>query len=342
MLRLKRTIRLIAVFALLCMMLSGCNQLTSTLGLSVPEVTLPELDIVDIMLPQVTMPDMDKLFGQKDNAAVQTDPATIPGLQKGIMPQCVGLPVAAAISNLAEAGGVASIVYEYSSSVPNGYVISQSLPANTAFASGVSVTFAVSQGPIQVPHCTQKVIVTAYSGSSYGTLELHNWENGEWIQVFSCDATVGKNGISTNYGEGKKRTPAGEFKLGVALSRKAIDNDTWPLEIVTKDTCIVDDPSSSLYNTIQSISDLPKSVSYDPIGKTLTNTANVLIFIEHNGNGYSSENVVKGKGSVITICGKTNALKATAGCVDISSTNMNKLIKKLDYTRNPVIKISAI
>ena len=45
MLRLKRTIRLIAVFALLCMMLSGCNQLTGSLGLSVPEVTLPELDV---------------------------------------------------------------------------------------------------------------------------------------------------------------------------------------------------------------------------------------------------------------------------------------------------------
>ena len=339
MFRFKGKVRIIALLALLCLVLSGCSQLTDSLGIDMPTLKMPE-----ITLPKMELPDMGDFLGQDEDetpSVAPTMPVEVPQMEQGKMPQCVGLSAEAAIQALTKAGCVASILYEHSTDTAVGYVISQSVPANTVLVADTTVTIVVSQGPAQTPACTQKVVVTALSGSSYGKLALFNWENGEWIQVFSCDATVGKNGISSNYGEGKKRTPAGEFKLGVALSKSDINNSTWPFHKVTKDTCIVDDPASAYYNTIRSIASLPSGVSYDPIGKTLSNTSNVLIFIEHNGDGYSSADVVPGKGSVITICGKTTTLKATAGCVDISAANMTKLIKQLDYSRNPVIAISA-
>ena len=188
----------------------------------------------------------------------------------------------------------------------------------------------------------QKVVVTADRGESYGTLALYDWVNGSWVPVFSCDATVGKKGIGTDYGEGKGKSPQGVFKLGVALSAKSIPNSDWPYQKVTKDTCVVDDPDSPYYNTIQSIKGLPSGVSYDSIGRTLVKGySSVCIYIEHNGNGFDSDHVEKGKGSVITICGKYAKLAPTAGCVDISASDMTALLGLLDYNKNPHIEITV-
>ena len=58
-----------------------------------------------------------------------------------------------------------------------------------------------------------------------------------------------------------------------------------------------------------------------------------------NGDGYSSDNVVKGKGSVITICGRNSTLSPTLGCIDISSGDMSTLLSYLDADKNPHIQI---
>ena len=326
----KRILALVAMVLLSTVLLSGCGQIADKLGIEMVEVTLPEIKI----------PGLEGLLsGNKvlDEGTVSVDAPA------GRMPQCVGASYEDAVAALNKAGILATVAYAYSSDVEAGYVISQSIPVDTVPEKGTVVEICVSKG---VPEGNpdgydQKVVVTAASGSSYGKLTLYNWEDGQWVKDFSCDATVGKNGISSNYGEGKKRTPKGTFKLGVALSSGSIGNDGWPYEKTTKDTCIVDEPLSAYYNTIQSIKDLPKGVSYDPVGKTLANSSNILIFIEHNGDGYTSDDVVAGKGSVITICGKKTAIKPTAGCVDISSANMKKLIQKLDYSKKTVIEITV-
>lgn len=313
-----------------CVMLSGCEKVLDTLGLDFSWMLGGNQEDVQENIQG---------GGQEQSASWPEETAgssqQIPSeTEKKEVPQLVGLSYEEALRALNDANTAAGFIYAYSASVPEGFVISQRMEGDVCI-------LEISKGPMEIPENTQKVVVTAASGSSYGELALFNWENGEWIQVFSCEATVGKNGISSNYGEGKKRTPAGEFKLGVALSAKNISNDGWPFYKVTSDTCIVDDSNSVYYNTIRSISNLPSGVSYDPVGKTLSKSSNVLIYIEHNGDGLSTEGVVAGKGSVITICGKTGTIKPTAGCVDISASNMNKLMSKLDYSRNPVISISA-
>lgn len=328
----KRISVFVAVILLGAVLLTGCSQVEELLA--------------SVTLPEITLPDLGEMlgFGEKTQTEAPTQPTSVQATgsaEEARMPQCVGLPLADAITVLNEAGFVGSVVYAYSDRVPEGSVISQSVPEGEPLAPGGTVTITISRGPADIPENTQKVVVSALSGSSYGRLALFNWENGQWIQVFSCDATVGQNGIGFNYGEGKKRTPAGEFKLGVALSAKNISNRDWPFYRTTTDTCIVDDSDSAYYNTIQSIQELPNGTGYDPVGKTLSKSSNVLIYIEHNGDGLSTQGVVPEKGSVITICGKTTDIKPTAGCVDISASDMNALIEKLDYSRNPVISISA-
>ena len=254
---------------------------------------------------------------------------------------CVGMSEYEASTYFTDAGCTVSCEYEYSDFYEEGRVISQSIPAGSTMPEGQTVILTISLGKDECPYdYTQKVVVSAASGSSYGTLELYEWEEGDWVSVFSCDATLGSKGIGSDYGEGKKRTPEGIFKLGIALSANSIPNDDWPFQRVTSDTCIVDDTDSRYYNTIQSIRSLSSGTHYDPIGKTLVNGySNICIYIEHNGDGLTSDNVVAGKGSVITICGRSGSIKPTLGCVDISSSNMNTLISLLDYTQNPHIEI---
>ena len=124
------------------------------------------------------------------------------------------------------------------------------------------------------------------------------------------------------------------------LIMNSIPNNNWPFRLVSSNTCIVDDVNSRYYNTIQSINSLPYGTHYDAIGnKLVKGYSNICIYIEHNGNGLDSNNVVPGKCSVITICGQASSISPTAGCVDISSSDMLRLISLLDYSKDPHIEI---
>jgi len=282
-----------------------------------------------------TDPEAETEAGAGDAPAVAV-PATL-------MPDCVGVLCEEAVASLYEMGCSVSVEYVFSDDVAEEHVISQSVPVDTELEAGSEIVLTVSKGVENAPEgYNQKVVVTAEAGSSYGTLKFYDWEDGQWVEKLSCDATVGSNGIADDYGEGRKKTPQGVFKLGVALSANSIPNSGWPFELMTADDCVVDDVDSSYYNTIQDIDDLPGGVSYDPIGDTLVRGySNICIYIEHNGNGYDTDNVVAGMGSVITLCGRTGGLEPTAGCVDISSGNMTTLMGLLDYEKNPHIEIFA-
>ena len=268
-------------------------------------------------------------------ASPETEPPKI------LMPNCVGLTHEEAVLAFEAIPCQLSFDEVYHETAAANYIVAQNLPEGSELTAETVVLLTISKGPDVAPEgYNQKVTVTAAAGSSYGTLTLYDWENGQWVSKFACDASLGSNGISPDYGEGRKRTPEGVYKLGVALTAKELSNSGWPAHLVTSDTCVVDDVNSPLYNTIQSIQGLGGGVSYDPIGRTITQgTCNVCIYIEHNGNGYSSDNVVAGNGSVITICGRNPAIKPTFGCVDISATNMNNLLSMLAYEKNPHIEI---
>lgn len=267
---------------------------------------------------------------------------TVATSTKIVIPSYINKTYDEAKIDIEHLGLIARAEYENSDTIPKNSVIQQDYSAGTTVDVGSTITLTVSKGPSVCPYdYSQLVQVVGSSNSSSATLTLYNWGDGEWQPKFTCDAKVGKNGIGYGYGEGKSITPEGLFKLGVVLSAST-PNTTMPYYKVTANTCVVDDTSSYLYNTICDISSLPKGTSYDPIGKTITNgTVTECIYIEHNGNGYTSENVVLGKGSVITICGCTGTLNSTYGCVDITSSDMKTLLSLLEVSKNPQIDITT-
>lgn len=185
---------------------------------------------------------------------------------------------------------------------------------------------------------SQKLTVTAPAGSSYGTATLYEWSDGDWSEIASYSCTVGKNGIGPGQ-EGSKRSPQGIHKLGVVLTSGSPETN-MPIYSATSNTGVVDDTRSIYYNMILEKNQVPSGVSFDNIGAELTNGKTyATIFIEHNGSGFSSENVVSGGGSAIGLRGRYGTLGPTNGDVDISSSDMVDLLSLLDSEKNPMIEI---
>ena len=296
--------------------------------------------------------DMDGLFGGADQQKEQSNDADAqyPGTatiapdnsDMGVyMPDLVNEEISYAEMQLQNYDVAVAIEYAFSDYYEKGIVISQSITAGTELYGGEWITLTVSKGSDVCPYdYSQKLVVTASSGSSYATASLYEWQDGDWQLVVSYNATVGRNGIGQAY-EGSKRTPQGLHKIGVVLSSYSVSTnmDTYR---VTSTTCVVDDPDSYYYNRIMDRSQVPSGTSYDQIGRGLTNgTTYAFIYIEHNGTGFSSEGVVSGAGSVMGIRGQYNTLAPTYGDVDISVNDMKDLLQRLDSSKNPMIEIKT-
>lgn len=232
------------------------------------------------------------------------------------------------------------VMYEHSDTAEKNCIIEQSIEAGTIVKKGAKITLTVSSGKIESPYDYEQIVkVSAKSGSSDAKLIMYEWQNGNWEKKFTCKAKVGNKGISSDYGEGISATPKGNFKLGLILSAKTIENTNLDTRVVTTKTCIVDDADSPLYNTLQSTTELPAGTHYDPIGNTiLSGFSKAVMYIEHNGDGISTEGVMPNKGSAITICGVNGKLSATAGCIDITANDFDNLVSLLKREKNPHIE----
>ncbi len=240
---------------------------------------------------------------------------------------------------LESAGFKVEITKQSSNDVAKDYVIRQSIESGQLINKGETVMLYVSKGSsVNTEPYDQKVVVSASPGSSYATLKLYNWKDGEWVSGFECDATVGQDGISSSNNEGNNCTPLGTFPLGVVLSEYSV-NTNLNTRTVNEDTVICDDENyPEYYNQIFQKYELPSIVHYDRTGeKICSGENNALIFIEHNGNGFSSSGVIPGKSSAITICGCNYSIAPTYGCIDISSSDMATLLNLLDSGKNPYI-----
>ncbi|MBQ3265355.1 MAG: protein kinase [Ruminococcus sp.] len=227
--------------------------------------------------------------------------------------------------------------YAYSSSVDEDCVISQSVAADTEVAEGTAVTLTVSKGPESSPYdYDQKLTVTAGSGSSYGTATLYEWKDGDWSKVTSYSCSLARNGIGAA-SEGSSTTPIGTHKLGVILTSQDIDTN-MDVYKVTSQTGVVSDINSSYYNQIMESYQAPSTNKFDLLSNEFSYAA---IFIEFNGNGFSSDGVVRGGGSAICVRGKSGSLSPTYGDVDISSSDMKDLISRLDADKHPVIELTV-
>lgn len=256
------------------------------------------------------------------------------------MPDCSGWTKQEVEEYFGERGYTVGFTYQPSDSIQKDTVIMQGVEVGAPLQQDTILVFILSQGVTECPYAySQKLLLTVAKGSTRGTMQLQNWQDGGWQTQYTCAATVGKNGAGANYGEGKGVTPVGVFKLGVILCQTPPAGN-WPYRTVSTNTCIVDDTASPLYNTIQNKADLPAGTHVDTIGDTIINgNTHQCMYIEHNGDGLSASGVVAGKGSAITVCGKTTSLYATNGCVDISAGDLSAILAKLNYQNNPHIEI---
>lgn len=258
-----------------------------------------------------------------------------------LMPNCEKKKFATVKTQLEGMGLKIKETYEFSDIVEKDYVINQMDGEGTQLQKGDTVSLTISKGSDKCPYdYEQKLTVTASSGSSYGTAVLYEWQEGDWKKIAAYDATVGSNGIG-NTREGSSTSPKGVHKLGVVLSSSNVNTnmDTYS---ATSNTCVIDDTGSSYYNQIMEKGSVPSGTHYDNIGKGLTDGSTyATIYIEHNGSGFSSANVVSGNGSAIGLRGQNRSLSPTYGDVDISASNMRDLLSKLDYNKKPVIELKT-
>ncbi len=215
--------------------------------------------------------------------------------------------------------------------------------ATTEVTTEATTTEETTEATTEEAECpyeySQKITVTAHAGSTSGTLTVYNWEHGDWVNKYSIACVLGRNGIGSDYGEGKGVTPMGTFKLGFVMANVDPKNN-MNFKLASDTAAIVDDAESELYNTLVDTNTVG-DVSVDHVGSNIVNgKLNAIIFIEHNGDGLSSDGVTPGKGSVITICGNYSNVSETAGCIDISAENMTELLKLLDGSMNPHIEIT--
>ena len=270
-----------------------------------------------------------------DNNSVVSDSDYI------LMPNCENKKYSTVKAQLEGMGIKINESYEFSDEVEKDYVIYQMDGEGSHLQKGDTVSLTISKGSDKCPYeYEQKLTVTASSGSSYATAVLYEWQEGDWSKIATYDATVGSNGIG-NTREGSSTSPKGIHKLGVVLSSSSVSTnmDTYS---ATSNTCVIDDTGSSYYNQIMEKSSVPSGTHYDNIGKGLTDGSTyATIYIEHNGSGFSSANVVSGNGSAIGLRGQNGSLSPTYGDVDISASDMRDLLSKLDYNKNPVIELKT-
>ena len=266
---------------------------------------------------------------------------TVPTADNNVtMVSVVGKKLSDAQKELQDKGLKVETTEEINANFQKGYVTRQSIEAGQALPKGTTIMLVVSKGSgVNTEPYNQKVVVTAESGSSYATLRMYSWENGDWSKKMECPATVGKDGgISSDNSESNSLTPKGTFHLGKVLT--ASDQATGMSQYkVNANTVICDDVNyPNLYNQILDRSGLSSNISVDKVGeKLMSGSNNALIFIEHNGTGFSSSGVRTDNSSVITICGCYDEIAPTYGCIDISASDMVQLLGLLNAGQNPYI-----
>lgn len=211
--------------------------------------------------------------------------------------------------------------------------------------STTSATEAQTNPPTEAPTVAKNdkpydQYIEVVSNGTSATLTLYEWSNGSWHNLMSTYATVGQNGVGSNYGEGNKVTPRGTFDLGFCYGlNKPVTNLRF--KQVSNGSIFVSDSSSPYYNCLVTLGEYNGTHAentYRQFAQDGTYSCN--IFIEHNGDGETPNSATPGLGSVITICGYNGTLKPTWGCIDITSSDMTKLLSYLDSSKNPKIIIS--
>lgn len=215
-----------------------------------------------------------------------------------------------------------------------------SATGGTTVPAGQTVSENLAPPEIYPVDNTCQQYIFAYCSGSSVTLTLYERIDNDWTEQIVVQGMCGINGITYNKHDGDGKTPAGEFDLTFCYGISKPDtklNFQW----VDANTVWVNDPESKYYNTIQStvIDGEWKSAESLYNGYFSNGEHNYCINIAANGDGITPGTATPGRGSLITICGKTTPLTKTQGCIDISAEDMYALLNLLDSSKNPEIII---
>lgn len=139
--------------------------------------------------------------------------------------------------------------------------------------------------------------------------------DGQWTELLSCPAFIGKNGLGKTK-EGDNKTPEGIFGLSTAFGIKDNPGSKIPYTRLHENLYWCGD--DAYYNQMIDITENPHDCQGEHLIKCNPEYAYAL-FIDYNKEG------ILGKGSAIFLhCTGENPY--TAGCVAISENNMKTVL----------------
>mgnify|MGYP002624883914 CR=1 FL=1 len=170
------------------------------------------------------------------------------------------------------------------------------------------------------------------NGDFHATLTVYIAENGEYKELFSCPAVIGKNGAGKQ-SEGDVKTPLGTWKIGEAYGIKDSPETKLNYTKVTDDMywCATGD-NSDKYNKLIYASDEPNADHSDD-EHLIDYSVPYAYFIDL---GYNSAGAPYAGNAIFLHCWKGED-SPTGGCVAVSEENMIKILETIDS--NTVVTI---
>lgn len=217
--------------------------------------------------------------------------------------------------------------------------VETTVPTASAVTDGVDTSLFIPDKYPKSEDCGQFLLLKSVDYN--GILFFYTKENGNWKLVSMCTATLGKNGVTDDKKEGDGCTPRGEYPLLFVMGESKPITD-MRFEKLVSGSIWVDDAESKYYNTLEHVNSRDNDWrSFEKLYERYFRggTHKHMIYIGYNGDGLTPGTAERGKGSMITLCGKTEGLDPTGGCIDILDTDMTKLLQYLKPEQNPVIII---
>jgi L,D-peptidoglycan transpeptidase YkuD (ErfK/YbiS/YcfS/YnhG family) len=179
----------------------------------------------------------------------------------------------------------------------------------------------------------QLIRVTPKSNSKIQVQVQAFEKDGENWKAFTelMAGTVGRNGITPPEikKEGDGCTPAGVYPIHQMFGIPESFPTKLDYRVVTKEDYWVDDAESSEYN--RWVVGEPKAKSFERMDHPLYRIGAVI--------EYNTDPVVAGKGSAIFFHIWSGENAPTAGCVALSEDNLDKVLRWMDKSKQPVIWI---
>ena len=182
--------------------------------------------------------------------------------------------------------------------------------ANQSFVANMSIS-----------NQTTQAITVVGNGGSYAILTLHTKQNGIWTEILSCNARVGKNGITSNKREGDAKTSTEIYSFGQAFGVAGNPGISRNWLTVNNNHYWVDDSNSQYYN---------KLVDANQTGIQWSSAEHLASY----GTAYKYAIAVNYNTACTPSAGSAIFLHcssggSTTGCISISESNMIKILQNL-------------